>query len=111
MKVKGDRRTMYVRWNKANRQRPHGFKYVSHIAVLVESKRIDGRPRQKVLKYLGSIESYLMKEPHIQRYFWKNVSVRLDSLQPPLTADERKKIEDIIQKTVPMPIVEDVVHS
>ena len=46
---------MYVRW-KLRKSATKG--YTTHKAMLVESKRVNGRPRQRVIASLGSIRSW-----------------------------------------------------
>jgi hypothetical protein len=71
-------------------------------AILVENKRIKGRPTQQHIAYVvGFTESAAKIEP--QRYFiWNRVAERLDKLGNRITADERARIEAAIAQKVPM---------
>lgn len=104
---------MFVRWQKRARQWP---KYGSHwndddtrrkdahwAAILVESVRIDGKPRQRHVAYLGSIvESALTEETKCHRgYFWRDIKERLDRLDNRIPAKDRVAIEKKIAEKVP----------
>src|SRR5262245_45086465 len=83
---------MYVRWQKRN-LRDGGF---SLNAVLVENRRVNGKPVQHHVAYLGSINR--AKDDRAMRvYFWDHITKRLDELQ----IVERRKIEAAIAKKVP----------
>jgi hypothetical protein len=97
---------MFIRWKRRKkkptkqwrRPRLHSECGDSLYCVLVESRRINGSPRQKVICYLGSIE-----EAHCQRVwdrvdFWNRVSSKLDAL--PLTRREMERIEKSIDRVV-----------
>jgi len=94
---------MFVRWKKRkrfdkrlNRQLPD-YLY----AVLVESIRIDGKPRQKTIKYLGSIFSNLVNAPFRMSRFWVEAEKNLSELD--LSPADREKITNDIKKVVPLP--------
>jgi hypothetical protein len=92
---------MYVRWNKKERgwgRRKNDFLY----AVLVESRRIDGKPRQKIIAYLASIEEKdIKKDPFRREIFWKAVTKNIESLS--LSPEIREKIEESIMQRVSRP--------
>lgn len=95
---------MYVRWNRRKRKPGRGRKEGDYLtAVLVKSVRIDGKPRQKVIKSLGSIgEGTLKDKLHyaIRIYsFWGKVKRNLLSLG--LSDDEKEKVIASLEKTVP----------
>jgi len=120
---------MYVRWKKRPETR-HGRKISAtparyekektglyHLsAYLVESKRIDCKPRQKDISYLGSIS-----ERHLRDYnggpdrwpfsydeavsaidtFWVKVEDALNNLCPDMDRGAKKKIIASLNKVVP----------
>ncbi len=61
---------MYVRWKlKASRgnQKWRDWKQMEDTvrsAYVVENTRIDGKPRQKIIAYLGSFHEYDLDKPH-----------------------------------------------
>ncbi len=82
---------MYVRWQRRRRVRK-GRKSPLLTAVLVESRRVNGQPRQHVVAYLGGIrEAYIDVSEWQHRAFWRRVDDRLDELE--LDPDTRARIE------------------
>jgi hypothetical protein len=90
---------VFVRWKRRDLRR-RGAGRVFY-AVLVESHRVDGKVRQKVLAHLAHIkEQYLSALAH-QEFFWQRVDWRLEEMQIETTA--RHKIERKLAETVPRP--------
>ena len=93
---------MFVRWqkyrSKAQSRRLRAFrkKHGQHRlrAVLVESVRIDGKPHQRYLAYLGSVQADRRDRPR----FWYNVTRKLDQCR--LSREQRKQITSAIAKKV-----------
>lgn len=75
-------------------------------AVLLESERVDGKPVQRFVKYLASIEEGDVNRPLVQAQFWRKVRAGLDEIG--VSQQERAKIEAKLQETVPFPSVETV---
>ncbi len=114
---------MFVRWKRKRRKDtyhvepdPPGVKvaYRPRIAdpqwlrsaVLVESVRVDGRPRQRTIKYLGSIrECHLDLEGQYsishRGYFWRSADANLERLD--LSDLERARIVAALGDVVPRP--------
>ncbi len=97
---------MYLRWKKTRRRDRWGKENWSHSAVLVETSRTDGKPRQRVIAYLATIQDrYLPGGADAARYrlyrFWDTADVALDRLALPDA--ERTKIVAAIESVVPMP--------
>ena len=87
---------MFVRWQTRGSQRWG----VYHRAILVESLRVEGEPRQKHIAYLGS---FYVDRPGAPRgwdrpRFWHDVRQRLAELGLP--QGERRRIVDAIAKHV-----------
>lgn len=86
---------MFVRWKK----RPYALGYsegVTYSAYLVESKRVDGKPRQQNRGYLGSIR----KDTRWREIYWwhhsQHYSIRLHNNERNLVAfysELRKRME------------------
>jgi hypothetical protein len=70
-------------------------------AILVESIRINGKPRQRHIAYLGSITDSRIEVVHQRRYFWDNVLDGLDRQANRMSIADRKRIEAAIALKVP----------
>ncbi len=75
-------------------------------AVLVESVRINGQPRQRTVRYLGSIrECHLDLEGQYsifhRGYFWRSVDANLETLD--ISDLERARIVATLEDVVPRP--------
>ena len=60
---------MYVRWKRRKGTKTLRFEYEPRdtwSAVLVENKRVNGKPCQRVVKYLGSIREEFRSEHWMQ---------------------------------------------
>jgi|SRR5262249_8051855 len=92
---------MFVRWqtyrSKARErwQREHNDKRARLKAILVESVRVDGKPRHKHIAFLGSTSIDGSDRPR----FWREVTTELNRLQ--LSSAERARIGAAIAKKVP----------
>ena len=100
---------MYVRWQcKYDRKRKtYGRGYygakAEWYAVLVESRRIDGKPRQRHIAYLGSALSLDNQTDLYRVYWWNEIKARLDQLGNVIPAEQRLGIEAALAKKVPTP--------
>lgn len=97
---------MYLRWKKTRRRDRWGEENWAHSAVLVESVRMDGKPRQRMIAYVGTIQDrYLLGGADTARWrlwrFWDNADAALDRLALPDI--ERAKIVAALEAVVPMP--------
>jgi hypothetical protein len=121
---------MYVRWKKrALRKQVHtgkyqrkvsakGNRYIAAIrksqptgdyalsAQLVESRRIDGKPRQHVIKYLGTIDSHRIQDVGPRMFFWRHVGTALKALALP--PEQQRPIELALHERVPFPTKEEI---
>ena len=96
---------MYVRWKKrarTRRHRPTGEHTLT--AVLVTSQRVDGRPRQRIVAYLGSIGEHHTSVYWHQVDFWKSAAQHLEQLD--LDADTATRIREQLAQIVPVPTAE-----
>ncbi len=89
---------MFVRWQRRSRKRYGGSPLLA--AVIVECRRVDGKPRQRTVAYLGGIRERFVGE-HERRHekFWNRVDARLDELG--LDPSTRASIEASIAARVP----------
>ncbi len=89
---------MYVRWQSRGRVRRRKSSPLL-TAVLVESRRVNGSPRQRVVAYLGGIrEAYVDERERAHRAFWRGVDDRLDELE--LDPETRARVEASVESRV-----------
>jgi len=102
---------MYIRWKTKARvgnlvmdeESPYYLKKkpsTLYIAYLVESKRVNGKPRQKTT-YLGSIQDYYIEQPGHRKYFWQSAQKHIAPLN--LNAEQISMIRTKLQERVPIP--------
>jgi hypothetical protein len=93
---------MYVRWQqyrsqaRDQRQRERNDERARLKATLVKNVRINGKPRQKHVAFLGSMSIDGSDRPR----FWYDVTTRLTQLSNQLSPVEREQIGAIIAKRV-----------
>ncbi len=88
---------MYVRWQSRSRLRRGKSPLIT--AELVECRRVDGKPRQRLLAYLGGIrEAYVDEREGKHRAFWRGVDERLDTLG--LDPETRARVEASVESRV-----------
>jgi hypothetical protein len=87
---------MEVRWKRRPLKKRNSSDPNPHqlAAYLVESRRVEGKPRQRTVAYLGGISERFLTEPAHRQWFWKDLAQRLDGLALP--AEEREAIEGTI---------------
>jgi hypothetical protein len=109
---------MYVRWKKRDMTRTGRFSGRYHIgahaltAVLVESRRVNGSPRQRFVAHLGTIEVWETERGDVAigtggrahqgavLNFWACVCRRLGAVEEPY---DRDVVEASIAANVPRP--------
>lgn len=95
---------MFVRWKrrklkgKLSRGDDPGY---ALDAVLVESVRINGKPRQKFLAHLATIEERLLHQTVARFCFWRNVHFSLQPLA--IDVETIEKINAALLSIVPRP--------
>ncbi len=88
---------MFVRWQRRGRVRKAKSPLLT--AVLVECRRVDGDPRQRVIAYLGGIrEAHVDERERAHRTFWEGVDAHLDELG--LDPETRAKVEASVESRV-----------
>jgi hypothetical protein len=102
---------MYVRWQRRTRKQRSWLHThvvpVVLIATLVESHRIEGKPQQRHVAYLGSIQDVNLSSAMHRARFWKQARERLDGVDLPNA--ERVKIEGALERVVARPTEEEEV--
>jgi hypothetical protein len=74
---------------------------VAWSVILVESVRVDGKPRQRHVAYLGGITESAIQITAQRLYFWEAVLDGLDRLHNRMSIADRRKIEAAIALKVP----------
>lgn len=101
---------MFVRWKKrqlsSDINNPEA-RNISLYAVLVENHRIEGKTRQKVVKYLGYINEAHLGETLHQRRFWQQVTGNLRMLGMQEEQDDYRRIVSRLLAVVPNPDSQD----
>jgi hypothetical protein len=89
---------MFVRWQlyKSQAQWACNDRAPRLKAILVESIRIDGKPRQKHVAFLGSVSLDKRRGSR----FWYSVTTKLNSLGERVSPADRKRIESALAKRV-----------
>jgi hypothetical protein len=98
---------MYLRWQTRKRQsRAFGRKTgpdVHWAAIIVESKRVGGKPTQRHVAYLGGITESAIAVLHQRCWFWEGIVRRLDGLGKRMSSADRRRIEAVVAQKVPRP--------
>jgi hypothetical protein len=76
------------------------------VAQLVESKRIDGKPRQKVVAYLGSIRLHDIKRARARLTFWRHAQAAFRKAE--LTNEQKHQVDTMLQTRVEKPSAEQI---
>ena len=94
---------MFIRWKARTLRKPgsSGLETRSLYAVLVESRRVEGRPRQKVVKYLAHLNEDQKHDDEHRRLFWERVDEKLATLS--LAPRERTEIEEKLSEVIARP--------
>lgn len=93
---------MFVRWkSRAKSRRRRATGHHSLTAVLVESRRVDGKPRQQIISYLGTIDSEHTTAHFHCVDFWASVTRHLGALNLP--EYQRLRIEKSLAERVAKP--------
>ena len=90
-------REMFVRWQRQKQ---------THSALLVESYRDNGKPRQRHIAYLGSIRIRFINKALPRAHFWDHVMTALNSRS--ITGTQRQQLVQAIAQVVPPPTKADV---
>ncbi|RXT04569.1 hypothetical protein [Ammoniphilus sp. CFH 90114] len=85
---------MFVRW-KSKKAIDDRLRYVQLVRTTWET----GKPRQKVVKHLGSIRESNMGDKRSQQEFWYKVKRNLRELG--LAQGQKEQFEEKISETVP----------
>jgi hypothetical protein len=95
---------MFVRWKHRFVRRLKSWSPPNeraNYAVLVESSRVNGKSRQRVVRHLGAIRDGDLIHPLTVERFWQDVGRVLDEME--ILGESRQVIEARINETVPRP--------
>jgi hypothetical protein len=92
---------MFLRW--IERPSKDGFDWTALSLILAESKRIDGKPRQRHIAYLGGIRDDEITDVGSRCIFWDSVRAAFDRLDNQIVPADRKRFEVAIAARVPRP--------
>jgi hypothetical protein len=91
---------MFIRWI----ERPnYDGTYTGLSVILAETKRVDGRPRQRHIAYLGGIAEQQISDLVSRCYFWDSVRAAFNKLDNQIAPADRQRFEIAIAKRVPRP--------
>jgi len=98
--------SMFVRWQRYRSQackpwhRERNDEHARLKAILVESVRVNGKPRQRHIAFLGSVSiAYSIDGPGMRR-FWYDVTLRLNRLGARVGPEDYQQITASIAKKV-----------
>jgi hypothetical protein len=96
---------MFIRWqvHKSAAQIYYKRREVSFRAVLAETKRVNGVPRQRHIAYLGSITEEYTQVLAQRCYFWDKVTTKLKALSWRIPPATMPKLEAALAVKVPRP--------
>jgi hypothetical protein len=89
---------MYIRWKRRWRRRRQEW---AHYAELVACVWAAGRPRQRVVSYLGSLREPYRDAPAHRQRFWAQVEQRLTTLG--LDPGTQQRLTAQLAQQVPRP--------
>jgi len=96
---------MYVTWRRQTLTHTwHGDKRFQrrHIGVsLSESRRVDGKPRRRLVAHLGHVEEARIDRTPDQAAFWYRTDLALD--QAEITEEQREAFRQQIAERIPRP--------
>ncbi len=76
----------------------------SLVAVIVQSRRVEGRPRQHLVKYVGSIDCSDVQLLSTRRRFWD----RADAVLAKFDQEQQERFEQTLETKVRRPTAEEV---
>ena len=95
---------MFIRWQKYRSVAlwHRGKPPITRVkAILVETVRIDGKPRQKHVAFIASYEANKLDQISTRSTFWRDARQRLDQIGNQTTPADRSKVEAALAQRVP----------
>jgi hypothetical protein len=97
---------MFIRWQYRQRKRAKFGRHKSDThwrAILVESVRIDGKPRQRHIAYLVGFTESASRLPAQQRFVWEHIEKQFKRLGKLIPAKDRQAILAALIKKIGKP--------
>ena len=100
---------MYVRWQTHSSNIRRKIRKTRLSAILVGNVRVQGKPTQRHITYLGSLNEVWINRKkdevgdNARCQFWEGVTHKLNELGKRVSPDDRESIETAIAKRVPCP--------
>jgi hypothetical protein len=97
---------MFIRWQSRQRKRALFGRHKSDThwsAILADSVRIDGKPRQRHIAYLAGFTESAARIPAQQRFVWERIEKRLKRLRKRIPAKDRQAIMAALIKKIGKP--------
>jgi hypothetical protein len=97
---------MFIRWQSRQRRRAKFGRSLNDThwrAVLVESVRVDGKPRQRHIAYLVGFTESAARIAAQRRFLWGRIEKRLKRLGKRISAKDRKAIMVALIKKIGKP--------
>jgi hypothetical protein len=97
---------MFIRWQSRPRRRAefgYGDDDTHWRVILLESVRIDGKPRQRHIAYLAGFTESAARIPAQQRFLWERIEKRLKRLGKRIPAKDHKGIMAALIKKIGKP--------
>jgi hypothetical protein len=97
---------MFIRWQSRQRKRAkfgRGGHDTHWRAILVESARVDGKPRHRHIAYLIGFTESAARVPAQRRLIWGRVELRLKELGKRVSAKDREAIVAALSKKIGKP--------
>ena len=108
---------MFVRWQSRKRNKPafghwydadgNRLRDTHWQAILVKSRRVDGKPRQQHIACIASFTESAVESDMQRCYIWETVDMKLHGLNNRITQADREQIEAVIAAKVPRPTPEE----
>jgi hypothetical protein len=92
---------VYLRWQY--RIHPRNKAQPSLVAVLLESRRVNGQPRQRLVAYVGSVTRADIHTLSGRTRFWAGADARLAGF----TSEDRGRFVRALEDLVPRPTAEE----
>jgi hypothetical protein len=93
---------VYKRWIERPPKTP-GYYGTGLSLILAESARVNGKPRQRHIAYLGGITALDIENIVYRCHFWDSVSAAFNKLGNEVPPADRKRFEAAIADRVPRP--------
>lgn len=95
---------MYLRWKKRRLSHDEGSDRTHSLsAVLVENQRVNGKPRQRYIRHLATIQCHQLADPRWRSVFWTSAERRLAdvAIDPALREKVTARLAEVVKPLNP----------